>query len=237
MPSPAKKSNHLFALVPSAGSGARAGLTRPKQYQPIAGIPLVIHTLRAWTAVTRVQRGLVVVSSDDTEMHALLQRYSVTQFQVAAVGGHERSDSVLAGLRALIAQGAQADDWVLVHDAARCFITAEQINRLIDACIEDDVGGLLAQPLADTLKSANDSRVAGTITRSDKWLAQTPQMFRIGTLQYAIEQAGASVTDESSAMEVIGLHPKLVACGSHNMKVTYPQDFALAEAIFQMRKN
>ena len=198
---------------------------------------MVIHTLRAFNAVVRIRQGLVVVAPDDIVMTGLIQKHGLDNFQVADVGGAQRSDSVLAGLNALTAHGAKSDDWVLVHDAARCLITPQQIDGLIDAVTSDPVGGLLAQPLADTLKSADHNRVVATVTRVDKWLAQTPQMFRIGPLKLAIEQAGSTVTDESSAMESMGLHPLLVACDSHNFKVTYPQDFALAEAIFHMRNN
>ena len=198
---------------------------------------MVIHTLRAFSAVSRIKQGLVVVTPNDNLMLGLLEKYEITQFQVARVGGMQRSDTVLAGLNTLLAKGAQTDDWVLVHDAARCLITPQQIEDLIDVVVHDSVGGLLAQPLADTLKSAEQNRVAATVSRADKWLAQTPQMFRIGPLKLAIEQAGSTVTDESSAMESMGLHPLLVASDSHNFKVTYPQDFALAEAIFHMRNN
>jgi 2-C-methyl-D-erythritol 4-phosphate cytidylyltransferase len=139
--------------------------------------------------------------------------------------------------------GAAVSDWVLVHDAARCLITPEQINALIDACEDDIVGGLLALPLPDTLKSERDGRVAITLGRSDKWLAQTPQMFRIGALLEALTAAGdlsdtvnALITDESSAMERLGHAPKLVRGSAQNFKVTYPEDFALAEAVLQNRK-
>ena len=198
---------------------------------------MVIHTLRAFQAVARIQQGLVVVAPDDKVMVGLIPKFGISKFRVAEVGGAQRSDSVLAGLNELLAHDAKPDDWVLVHDAARCLITPQHIEGLIDAVAQDPVGGLLAQPLADTLKSADHNRVASTVTRVDKWLAQTPQMFRIGPLKLAIEKAGASVTDESSAIESMGLHPLLVACDSHNFKVTYPQDFALAEAIFHMRNN
>ena len=227
----------MYALIPCAGSGARAGSAEPKQYRDIAGLPLVIHTLRAFNAVSRIKQGLVVVAPDDKMMLGLIQKFGISQFQVAGVGGAQRSDSVLAGLNTLLAQGAKPDDWVLVHDAARCLITPQQIDGLIDAVAQDPVGGLLAQPLADTLKSADQNRVDSTLSRTDKWLAQTPQMFRIGPLKLAIEQAGSPVTDESSAIELMGSHPLLVACDSHNFKVTYAQDFALAEAIFYMRNN
>jgi len=126
---------------------------------------------------------------------------------------------------------------VLVHDAARCLLTPAQINTLIDVCQNDAVGGLLALPLADTLKSASADRVATTIPRADKWLAHTPQMFRIGALIAALEAAGDQVTDESSAIELTGHSPKLVPSSAQNFKVTYPEDFALAEAILQSRKN
>lgn len=228
---------HIYALIPCAGTGLRAGSADPKQYRVVAGLPLVIHTLRAFNAVSRIKQGLIVVAPDDKVMLDLVQKYGVTQFQVAEVGGKQRSDSVLAGLSSLLANGAQPDDWVLVHDAARCLITPQQIDGLIDAISQDSVGGLLAQPLADTLKSADQNRVATTVSRVDKWLAQTPQMFRIGPLKIAIEQAGSSVTDESSAMEWMGVQPLLVACEGHNFKVTYAHDFALAEAIFYMRNS
>ena len=226
----------MYALIPCAGTGARAGSAEPKQYRHIAGLPMVIHTLRAFHAVERINQGLIVVAPDDQVMLGLIQEFEIAKFQVAAVGGAQRSDTVLAGLNFLLAHGAQSDDWVLVHDAARCLITPQQIDGLIDAVAPDSVGGLLAQPLADTLKSADRNRVATTVSRIDKWLAQTPQMFRIGPLKLAIEQAGSAVTDESSAIELMGSHPLLVASDSHNLKVTYPQDFDLAEAIFQMRQ-
>jgi 2-C-methyl-D-erythritol 4-phosphate cytidylyltransferase len=237
MSNPSGTTQHLYALIPSAGTGARAGSSEPKQYRDIAGIPMVIHTLRAFGAVSRIKQGLVVVAPNDNFMLGLLEKYEISQFQVARVGGVQRSDTVLAGLDTLLAKGAQSDDWVLVHDAARCLITPQQIEDLIDVVVHDSVGGLLAQPLADTLKTAEQNRVAATVSRADKWLAQTPQMFRIGPLKLAIQQAGSTVTDESSAMESMGLHPLLVASDSHNFKVTYPQDFALAEAIFHMRNN
>lgn len=235
MSHPSVTAHPIYALIPCAGTGARAGSTEPKQYRDVAGLPLVIHTLRAFHAVARITQGLVVVAPDDKVMLGLVQKFGISNFQVAGIGGAQRSDSVLAGLNALLAYGAKSDDWVLVHDAARCLITPQQIDSLIDAVAQDPVGGLLAQPLADTLKSADQNRVSTTVSRADKWLAQTPQMFPIGPLKLAIEQAGSAVTDESSAMELMGLHPLLVPCDSLNFKVTYAPDFSLAEAIFHMR--
>jgi 2-C-methyl-D-erythritol 4-phosphate cytidylyltransferase len=157
---------------------------------------------------------------------------------VARCGGATRADSVAQGLQALRERGALAEDWVLVHDAARCLVQPGWVDRLIDACLEDAVGGLLALPLADTLKSAQGDRVAATLDRQAKWLAQTPQMFRIGLLQRALRQAGESglpVTDEASAVESLGLAPRLVSGEIENLKLTWPGDFALAERLLGSR--
>ena len=144
-----------------------------------------------------------------------------------------------ASLKASVALGVRPTDWVLVHDAARCLITPALVDSLIDACLPDACGGLLALPLPDTLKSESGRRVQATVPREDKWLAQTPQMFRLGDLLTALAATAASgfagVTDEASAMEIAGHHPLLVAGSAHNFKVTYPQDFALAQAVLAIR--
>lgn len=220
----------FFALIPCAGHGSRAGTTGPKQYEPIAGKPMVMHTLAAFAAVKRIAKTLVVVAQDD----GFFSR-NFAPVTAAACGGETRAVSVANGLHELRKLGADSRDWVLVHDAARCLITPELIDSLIDACVDDDVGGLLAQPLADTLKTSQGGRVASTLQREDKWLAQTPQMFRIGRLLEALEQAGDAVTDEAGAMEAVGQRPLLVPGGSQNFKVTYPDDFALAEAVLRGR--
>ena len=220
----------FWALIPCAGTGARSGAAGPKQYQRMAGQPMVLHTLAAFNAVPRLTQTVVVVAPDDTFFAT--QNASVS---IAACGGETRAASVFNGLEALLIQGAVAQDWALVHDAARCLVTPAQINALIDACEGDPVGGLLAHKLPDTLKSEVEGRVDKTLDRSDKWLAQTPQMFRIGTLMAALAQAGSQVTDESSAMESLGLQPKLVPGSAQNFKVTYPDDFALAEAVLTAR--
>jgi 2-C-methyl-D-erythritol 4-phosphate cytidylyltransferase len=210
--------------------GARSGASGPKQYQPVAGRPMVMHTLAAFAGVRRITRTLVVVAADDGVLVS-----PDGSFFVAPCGGPTRAASVLNGLTYLLQQGAEPEDWALVHDAARCLVTAAQINALMDACSGDAVGGLLAHKLADTLKSEVDGRVASTLDRSDKWLAQTPQMFRISALIAALQQAGDRVTDESSAMELMGLKPLLVPGSAQNFKVTYPEDFALAEAVLNAR--
>ncbi len=230
-PTPAAR---LHALVPCAGTGSRAGTAIPKQYQPVAGQPMVLHTLAAFAAVPRLSTVLVAVSPGD---RTLADTPGIQPgVQLAECGGPTRAATVLGGLRALRERGAAEDDWVLVHDAARCLITPALIDQLIDACQDDPVGGLLAQPLADTLKHGPDGRVAATIPREGHWLAQTPQMFRLGPLAAALESAGDAVTDEASAIEAQGLRPKLVPGSARNFKVTWPGDFALAEAILSGSK-
>ena len=191
---------------------------------------MVLHTLAAFDAVPRLTQTVVVVAPDDDFF--IDQNAS---FSIARCGGDTRAESVFNGLETLLIKGAVAQDWALVHDAARCLVTPAQINALIDACESDPVGGLLAHKLPDTLKSEVEGRVSQTLDRSDKWLAQTPQMFRIGVLMAALAQAGNQVTDESSAIEALGLRPKLVPGSAQNFKVTYPEDFALAEAVLQAR--
>ena len=221
------------ALIPCAGVGARAGATGPKQYQTVAGKPLVAHTLAALTAVARIETTLVVLAPGDTRFDALgLARAGVWS---ARCGGATRAASVRAGLRALRERGAADDDWVLVHDAARCLLSSALVERLIDACEADAVGGLLAMPLADTLKQGGDGRVLATVDRTGKWVAQTPQMFRLALLERALDAAGPEVTDEASAIEALGLSPRLVEGALENVKITWPEDFVLAGRLLESR--
>ena len=224
----------IWALIPCAGNGTRAGTTLPKQYQHVAGRAMVLHTLAAFEAVPRIASTLIVVAHGE-EFFTGLEAPPSGKWSHAACGGSTRALSVANGLLALQQNGANNEDWVLVHDAARCLVTAELINRLIDACLDDAVGGLLAHPVPDTLKLAVGDRVSATQDRSRHWLAQTPQMFRIETLQHALRVADERVTDESSAVEALGLSPKLVGGSAVNFKVTYPEDFALAQAILAGR--
>ena len=223
----------FYALVPCAGVGARAGTALPKQYHTLAGRSVMAHTLAALAGVARLSRTMVVLSPLD----ALFERHLPTfDGWVSRSGGSTRAETVGNGLSDLAARGALAHDWVLVHDGARCLVRPEWINALIDACVEDDVGGLLALPLADTLKQAWGGRATGTLDRSDKWQAQTPQMFRLGVLRDALQRAGPHVTDEASAIEACGLSPRLV-CGSiENFKLTFAPDFALAERLLRTRE-
>jgi 2-C-methyl-D-erythritol 4-phosphate cytidylyltransferase len=233
-----------FALVPCAGHGARAASGIPKQYVPIAGRPMVVHTLVALARVERLSGTLVVLApGDDLFAPAWEQGAGPRRHRVwtAHCGGDTRAASVAAGLRVLVDEhGAGERDWVLVHDAARCLVQPAWIDRLIDACGGDDVGGLLALPLADTLKQATGAdggppRSADTIDRSGKWQAQTPQMFRLGVLREALANAGTAVTDEASAIEAAGLAPRLVEGALENFKVTYPSDFQLADRLLRTR--
>lgn len=241
----------LFAVIPCAGTGTRAGAPLPKQYKTVAGHNLLHYTLAAFDACSELTQTLVVLAPDDS--HFDPRRFSGLRYAVRRCGGATRSDTVLNGLRALAEFGARDHDWVLVHDAARAGITPVLIRALIAEVREDAVGGIVALPLADTLKrAASDdlfsaapegdgtsaaktiTRIGRTESRDGLWLAQTPQMFRLGLLRDALERArkeGVPVTDEASAVERLGHQPRLVQGNLRNFKVTYPEDFELAEAM------
>ena len=220
-----------WALIPCAGVGSRAMAADapapelPKQYQSVAGQPMVMHTLAAMLQVACMHQVLVVVSPADTFWQA---RALESRLAVVPCGGATRAETVTNGLQELLRMGASPDDWVLVHDAARCLVTGAQVNMLMDACLPDT--------LKQQTAGGEVARVAQTVDRSDKWLAQTPQMFRIGALLAALQAAGDAVTDEASAMELAGHAPLLVPGGAQNFKVTYPDDFALAEAVLMQRR-
>ncbi len=222
----------LYALVPCAGTGSRSGAGGPKQYEDLGGQSLVAHTLHALGQVARLTQVLVVLSADDAQFESRAPAFTGW---VARVGGETRAATVANGLGDLARRGATDTDWVLVHDAARCLLRPEWVDALIDACLHDAVGGLLALPVADTLKAEADGRVSATIARTAKWQAQTPQMFRLGMLREALRHAGDQVTDEASALEAMGHAPRLVAAPMENFKVTYPGDFALAERLLRTR--
>jgi 2-C-methyl-D-erythritol 4-phosphate cytidylyltransferase len=227
----------LFAVVPCAGTGQRAGTALPKQYASLAGRAVVAHTLDALLAVPRLEAVLVALAPDDGEFERRVPPAVDDRLWVARCGGPTRAATVAAALEALSKRGAADLDWVLVHDAARCLLRPAWVDALIDACIDDEVGGLLAAPVADTLKQADAAgRVVATVDRAGKWAAQTPQMFRLGMLARALRQAGDGVTDESSAIEALGLAPRLVAAPAENLKLTWPQDFALAERLLETRR-
>ena len=222
----------LFALVPCAGTGARSGADGPKQYAALAGRALVAHTLAALADVPRLSATLVVLGPMDVHFEQHVPGFTGW---VARSGGATRAQTVANGLAELAARGARGDDWVLVHDAARCLVRAAWVDALIDACLDDTVGGLLALPLADTLKAGRDGRVHATIDRRNLWQAQTPQMFRLTLLREALARGTEGVTDEASAIEALGHAPMLVAAPMENFKVTYPADFELAERLLKAR--
>jgi len=227
-----------FALVPAAGAGSRMGANTPKQYLEIAGRPLLYYALRALARETRIERIFVVVATGEVAFAQacveLLRGLEGREVRVLPCGGDTRAASVYNGLSALAGEIAP-DDWVLVHDAARPCLTAGALTRLIDRLAEDAAGGLLAIPLADTLKRADsEQRVALTQPRAGLWQAQTPQMFRYATLTEALRRSGfEDVTDEASAVERMGLKPLLVAGEARNLKVTYPEDLELARLILE----
>ncbi|MDA0225012.1 MAG: 2-C-methyl-D-erythritol 4-phosphate cytidylyltransferase [Proteobacteria bacterium] len=223
-----------FALVPAAGSGARMAGGAPKQYLALGGRPMLWHALRAG-GVAPIETVFVVLAKDD-EIFAT-QDWSGIDVRVETLycGGTTRRDSVFNGLVAAMA-AVDADDWMLVHDAARPCLPHADLARLIAACEQDDVGGLLALPVSDTVKRAageasGEPRVAGTADRRSLWLAQTPQMFRVGLLAQALRDAKGPVTDEASAVEQLGLAPRLVEGSRENLKVTWRGDIALAEVL------
>ena len=226
----------LYALVPCAGVGERAGANGPKQYAQLCGHSVVAHTLAALADVSRLTATLVVLSAADAQFERHAPAFTGW---VARCGGASRAATVAHGLDALAARGARPADWVLVHDAARCLVRAEWVDALIDACLGDAVGGLLALPVADTLKAARDGRSVQTVDRRATWQAQTPQMFRLGALREALRSAlrdaPDSITDEASAMEALGHAPLLVPGVLENLKLTYPADFDLAERLLMTR--
>jgi 2-C-methyl-D-erythritol 4-phosphate cytidylyltransferase len=216
----------LHALVPAAGLGKRMGHELPKQYLPLAGEPMIAHALRTLCGSPDVSTVFVVLSPNDT----LFQRYDWSHFgeklQTLYCGGEMRAHTVLNGL---LASEVEPDEWVLVHDAVRPCLTQALLRKLISELRDDEVGGILALPVSDTLKRSDDqNRILCTENREQLWQAQTPQMFRAGMLANALQQSG-NVTDEASAVEALGFRPKLVTGDSMNFKVTYPQDLRLAE--------
>lgn len=219
-----------FAIVPAAGSGARFGAEIPKQYLELCGKPLIFHALAVLCACRELERVLVVLSPGDVFWPEFDWRDLGEKLQVAEVGGSTRAESVIGGLNAL-AGDAREDDWVLVHDAARPCLSSSLLQSLFDELSDDPVGGILALPVADTLKRADaEGRIQATEPRDGLWQAQTPQMFRYGLLREALARVSA-VTDEAGAVEAMGLRPRLVRGESTNLKVTYPADLAVAARI------
>ncbi len=224
-----------YAIVPAAGSGSRFGAEKPKQYLDLLGRPLIFHTLAALTACPDIERVWVVLAPDDPWWPRYDWSELGSKLETVRCGGATRAESVANGLQAA-AMVAADDDWILVHDAARPCISAAMLDALFADLAKDPVGGILAVPVADTLKRADaEQRVAATEPRDGLWQAQTPQMFRYGLLCAALEKC-KDVTDEAGAIEAAGLQPKLVRGDATNLKVTFPADLALAAMILRARK-
>jgi 2-C-methyl-D-erythritol 4-phosphate cytidylyltransferase len=223
-----------YAIVPAAGSGARFASEVPKQYLDLAGKPLIHHALAALCHCPLIDCVWVILTPGDPWWGDYDWSALGAKLQVVFCGGQTRAQTVANGLAA--AAGVLSDDdWVLVHDAARPCLTQELLMALCDALAGDPVGGLLAVPVADTLKRADDrQRVASTEPRDGLWQAQTPQMFRYRLLREALA-GNVAVTDEASAVEAAGFKPLLVRAEATNLKVTYPADLRLAQLILQGR--
>lgn len=224
----------IWVVIPAAGSGRRMGDKLPKQYLPLAGRSVIDHTLACFTAHPRVTGIVVVVAADDTEWR---RHEPQTDKPVHVVtGGAERCHSVFNALHFLQVH-AQANDWVLVHDAARPCLHYNDLNQLLETFQHDPVGGILAVPLADTLKRADaQGKITATVERAGLWCALTPQMFRLGLLHAALEAALAAdhpVTDEAAAMEAAGYPVRMLEGRSDNIKITTRIDLALASCLLQ----
>lgn len=227
--------SRIVAIVPAGGVGLRAGASMPKQYRALRGEAMLRWAVRALLADARVSEVRVAVAPDDVRASGVL--HGLPRTVCRPCGGPTRAATVLGALRdAALA----SDDWVLVHDAARPGLPCDALARLIDACLAHGEGGLLAEPVADTVKRSHAGERAGqparvlvSVDRAGLWLAQTPQMFRAGPLLAALEAVGAAtaITDEASAMEAAGHSPLLVPGSRRNFKVTWPGDFELMEAL------
>ena len=210
----------------------------PKQYVPLAGQPLLWHAVRA-VCVPQVSAVFVVLAANDE--HFARQDWSAFAGKVNPLycGGDTRRDTVLNGLAA-VRSTVDADDWMLVHDAARPCLPPADLRKLLDEGAGDAIGAILALPVAETVKRAGKDeggvqRIAATEDRAQLWLAQTPQMFRVGLLIEALSRT-ANATDEAAAVEALGLRPRLVLGSRENLKVTFPEDVAIAQAILAERR-
>ena len=223
----------FHVIIPAAGIGNRMATVLPKQYVPLAGKPMISHTIQVFFKHPRIASIHLALNPED-DFWRSLPLEPASKLKLHYTGGESRSETVLNTLRAL---EVADDDWILVHDAARPGLTQQLLDNFLNTLENDPVGGLLALPLADTLKQADgNTRIAGTIPRANLWQAQTPQMFRYGLLKKALESFNGTATDEAEAIEALGLQPKLVQGEMRNLKITYPQDLEILEALFSKEK-
>jgi 2-C-methyl-D-erythritol 4-phosphate cytidylyltransferase len=227
-----------WAIVPAAGAGKRMGAAIPKQYLPLLGRPVLAHTLTVLLQHPAIDGIVVAVDAKDKWWPAIAADLPSMKPLQCVAGGAERCHSVLNGLD-VVRKHAQPEDWALVHDAARPCLIAADIERLLRVLVSDPVGGLLAMPVRDTLKQADAAgRVANTVDRSTLWHALTPQLFRVSLLWEALQAAlarGLLVTDEAAAIEAAGFYPRLIEGRADNIKITRPEDLALAEFFLRQR--
>ena len=228
----------FYALIPAAGAGTRFRGETPKQYLALAGKPMLWHSVKS-VCVPPMENVFVVLAPEDRDFARHDWRAFEGRLEPLYCGGATRRDSVYNGMVAAMA-AVDADDWMLVHDAARPCLPARDLANLIAETRQDSIGGILALPAADTVKKAAKDeggalRIAGTEDRAQLWLAQTPQMFRCGLLMEALKKAKLPVTDEAGAVEQMGLRPRLVAGSRENIKVTFAEDLQIAEAILERR--
>jgi len=225
----------IIAVVPAAGIGSRMQSGRPKQYLTIGQSTILEHSIASLLAHPAINRVIVALSPDDNYFQQLPLAHDSRIITVT--GGKQRADSVLAGL-----QVAEQAEWVLVHDAARPCLAAEDLQRLLTICHSSRIGGILAAPVRDTMKRSEPGKdaIAHTVEREALWHALTPQLFPLALLRLCLERAlneGAIITDEASALEYCGYHPELVAGRSDNIKVTRPEDLALAAFYLTQQHN
>ncbi|WP_342450168.1 2-C-methyl-D-erythritol 4-phosphate cytidylyltransferase [Thiorhodococcus minor] len=225
----------LWAVLPAAGVGKRMGSKIPKQYLELSGRTVIEHTLKLFVDHDRISGVVVALGPEDGYWGST--SYAAHPKVLRAAGGAERCHSVLNALLALEGRAEDAD-WVLVHDAARPCLRLEDLERLIDSLLDDAVGGLLGVPVRDTMKRANGGeRIDATVDRSALWHAYTPQMFRLGLLRHALQDALAAsdlVTDDASAIERLGQAPRLIEGHADNIKITRAEDLPLAH--FHLRQ-
>jgi 2-C-methyl-D-erythritol 4-phosphate cytidylyltransferase len=224
---------NFHVIIPAAGVGNRMQNALPKQYIPLAGKPMISHVIHVFFNNPRIAYIHLALSPEDAFWRTLPLNPE-SRLKLHYTGGESRAETVLNTLNAI---DIDDDDWILVHDAARPGLSAELLDKLLDSLQHDAVGGLLAMPVADTLKQSNpDNTVKATVPRQGLWQAQTPQMFRYATLRKALSEFSGAPTDEAEAVEALGLQPKLIQGELRNLKVTYPQDLVVLEALFNAKE-